>query len=258
MHRRRGPDREHLAYLKFAVDTGDDAPAMPEANTGIAPIGGSGASSTTSSPAYSNPVYDLSRAVGREHGEKDLLSPNSPLVSMPSVPSVPSMPSMFSGDGSISPAGGSTPGEIPLQQLPNGRWTSSDPAWAHLINRESGGNPTIKQQIHDVNSGGNEAEGLFQITPATWKAHGGDTAFGVTNPALATPQQQAEIAKKILMSNPSGSDWGAGLAGRENAQELMRGLNLPKVPSIPKTGGHSPLFDHQTFDDFNVSPHHFR
>jgi hypothetical protein len=109
-----------------------------------------------------------------------------------------------------------------LTQLGNGRWTSSDPAWAHLINRESGGNASIIQQITDVNSGGNEAEGLFQITPKTWAANGG-LKYG-THPGMASPQQQADIAANILRANPSGSDWGAGLAGRESAAALMAGL----------------------------------
>lgn len=111
---------------------------------------------------------------------------------------------------------------VPLTQLGNGRWTSSDPAWAHLINRESGGNASIIQQITDVNSGGNEAEGLFQITPKTWAANGG-LKYG-THPGMASPQQQADIAANILRANPSGSDWGAGLAGRESAAALMAGL----------------------------------
>lgn len=111
---------------------------------------------------------------------------------------------------------------VPLTPLPNGRWTSPSPAWAHLITRESGGNPTIIQQIIDVNSGGNEAEGLFQITPATWRAHSGDHL--APSPRLATPQQQAIIAARIFTRNPSGSDWGAGLPGREDAGQLAAGL----------------------------------
>lgn len=111
---------------------------------------------------------------------------------------------------------------VPLTRKANGMWTSPSPAWAHLIMRESGGNPTIIQQIIDVNSGGNEAEGLFQITPATWRAHQG-TDFAAT-PRLATPQQQAIVAARIFTRNPTGSDWGAGLAGRENAAELAAGL----------------------------------
>lgn len=111
---------------------------------------------------------------------------------------------------------------VPLTENADGTWTSPSPAWAHLIMRESGGNPTIIQQIIDVNSGGNEAEGLFQITPATWRAHNG-TDFAATARA-ATPQQQALVAARIFTRNPSGSDWGAGLPGREDAQQLAAGL----------------------------------
>ena len=111
---------------------------------------------------------------------------------------------------------------VPLVEAGNGRWTSPSPAWAHLINRESGGNPTIIQQIVDVNSGGNEAEGLFQITPRTWKAHNG-TEFA-PSARFATPQQQAIVAARIFTRNPSGSDWGAGLPGREDPKQLAAGL----------------------------------
>ncbi|QDF18407.1 lysin A [Mycobacterium Phage Rachaly] len=111
---------------------------------------------------------------------------------------------------------------VPLTDLGNGRWTSPSLAWAHLIMRESSGNPTIIQQIHDVNSGGNEAEGLFQITPRTWKAHNG-TQFA-PSARFATPQQQAIVAARIITRNPSGSDWGAGLPGREDARQLVAGL----------------------------------
>lgn len=126
---------------------------------------------------------------------------------------------------------------VPLTQLANGRWTSPDPAWAHLINRESGGNASIIQQITDVNSGGNEAEGLFQITPATWAAHGG-LKYG-KHPGQASPQQQADIAANILRANPSGSDWGAGLAGRESAAALMAGLTSGRSGGAANVGGGS-------------------
>ncbi|MDF3280926.1 phage tail tape measure protein [Gordonia sp. N1V] len=36
------------------------------------------------------------------------------------------------------------------------------------IATESGGNPSIIQQVHDVNSGGNEAAGILQVTPGTF------------------------------------------------------------------------------------------
>lgn len=117
-----------------------------------------------------------------------------------------------------------TPSEmtVPLIQKADGTWTSPSPAWAHLIMRESSGNPTIIQQIIDVNSGGNEAEGLFQITPKTWRAHNG-TEFA-PSARFATPQQQAIVAARIFTRNPSGSDWGAGLPGREDPKQLAAGL----------------------------------
>lgn len=125
-------------------------------------------------------------------------------------------------DAGGQPSPGQTVMTVPLTSVGGGRWTSPSPAWAHLIMRESGGNPTIIQQIIDVNSGGNEAEGLFQITPKTWAAHRG-TEFA-PSARHATPQQQAIVAARILTRNPSGSDWGAGLPGRENAAELAAGL----------------------------------
>lgn len=121
---------------------------------------------------------------------------------------------------------------VPLVQNANGTWTSPSPAWAHLIMRESSGNPTIIQQIIDVNSGGNEAEGLFQITPRTWRANNG-TEFA-SSARFATPQQQAIVAARIFTRNPSGSDWGAGLPGREDPKQLAAGL----VPlTTPATKG---------------------
>jgi hypothetical protein len=131
------------------------------------------------------------------------------------------------GAGTAGATGGN--GAVPLIRNPDGTYTSSDPEWAKLIARESGGR-NIKQQITDVNSGGNEAFGLFQITPATWKAHGGQGSV-----YDSTPEQQAAVAANILRANPSGSDWGAGLAGRENAQALMRGLSSPST-SATATG----------------------
>jgi glutaredoxin-like protein NrdH len=124
---------------------------------------------------------------------------------------------------------------IPLIQNPDGTWTSSDPAWAHLINRESGGNPTIVNTTDSNAAAGNPSGGLFQITPQTWAAHGG-SQYGA-NPGQATPQQQAEVAERIFRKNPSGSDWGAGMAGREDAGALGAGLGGANSPSASQAPG---------------------
>lgn len=64
-----------------------------------------------------------------------------------------------------------------------------------VIQNESGGNPTIVQNITDVNSGGNEAAGLLQYTPGTFANY---ALEGYTNRLGAVDQ---------LLAFFNNSDW---------------------------------------------------
>jgi phage-related protein len=80
---------------------------------------------------------------------------------------------------------------------------------------ESGGNPNIIQGIHDVNSGGNEARGLMQVIPPTFKAfHFPGTSWNIFDP-LANVAAALRYAKSRY--GPSlyflGQGHGYGLGG---------------------------------------------
>ncbi|AMS02867.1 tail length tape measure protein [Gordonia phage Vivi2] len=119
------------------------------------------------------------------------------------------------------PSGVATEDTIALKKNPDGTYSSTDPAWDHLIKRESGGRADRKQEIIDANSGGNEASGLFQIAKGTWAGNGG-LKFAPTA-GQATPEEQAIVAARIF-NKSGGSPWGAGLAGREDEAKLRAGI----------------------------------
>lgn len=152
------------------------------------------------------------------------------------APGMSGMPSAATPNGALAAS---------LFQDPlSGTWRSSLPEWDALMQRESGG-INQRQQIIDSNSGGNEAEGLFQITPQTWNANGGGAY--ASSPLSASPQQQAAIAQNIFNRNPTGSDWGAGMQGRENPAQLQAelagpgagapGMAPPTTPGMPNLAG---------------------
>ncbi|WGH22047.1 tape measure protein [Gordonia phage MerCougar] len=132
-------------------------------------------------------------------------------------------------DGGLAGTG-SGAATIPLKRNPDGTYSSTDPEWDHLIQRESGGIADRQQEVIDVNSGGNEASGLFQIAKGTWASNGG-TKFAPTA-GEATPEQQAEIAAKIF-NEQGGAPWGSGLAGRESDDKLRAGIRPAGTKNDP-------------------------
>ena len=128
---------------------------------------------------------------------------------------------------------------IPLVQNPDGTYSSPNAEWQKLIDRESGGDFKIVQQVQDANSGGNEASGGFQIAKGTWASNGG-LDFAPTA-GEATAEQQAIVAARIFNAQ-GGSPWGSGAGqglGRENEELLRAGIarggsvNSPMIVSDP-------------------------
>lgn len=143
----------------------------------------------------------------------------------------------FTDDGGLSAGGAPIKQEIemvPITDNGDGTWSSTDPEWQKLIQRESGGNFQIVQGIQDANSGGNEASGGFQIAKGTWAAHGGTEFAGTAGEA--TPHQQAIIAAKIFKES-GGAPWGAGMAGREDEEKLRAGIVRGTVLGDASSGG---------------------
>lgn len=247
---------KHTGHGKHARETGLHEAGLREDESGYAALTGVGGGSNTVPVLVTNWPGGLGGGGGSPGslgapgsapgggGGGDAGSPSGPGAGgSPGGPAAAASPhgaaspsgvggGFFGGHSGAAQALAGATGEatVPIYQDASGLWHSTNAAWEHLIQRESSGR-NIKQEITDVNSGGNEAYGIFQITPDTWKRYGGPGS--VYN---STPQQQAAIAARILHGNPSGGDWGAGMPGRENAEALRAGLTAPK-PSGPRQSG---------------------
>ena len=174
---------------------------------------GTGTSSTPTTSTETTAPVNIASVGGKPVTSGELPIPEQTTVVAPTAADL-------MGTGST---GKTTGGKIPLVQQADGTWTSSDPEWAKLIKRESGGQLGIVQGIQDGNSGGNEASGLFQIAKGTWAAFGG-TKYAATA-GQASAEQQAEIAAAIF-EKQGVAPWG----GRENEGALRAGLRPVSAP----------------------------
>lgn len=89
------------------------------------------------------------------------------------VPKAAAMAKATSGAGTIGNAESWRAMAIEAMKRNGFAWQNKDQVDAMLrqIMTESTGNPSAFQKVIDINSGGNEAAGLLQITPRTWAAY---------------------------------------------------------------------------------------
>lgn len=219
------------------IDTSGKTASTPSLGGSTTPIGSGlgGSPSGSSSAGSSSPSWGNSGGGSKfnsaEEADKGGVVPvwveNWPAIMGGGAAATPSGSPTLGGtpDPAVGLTGKpSTVDTIPLKKNKDGTWTSTDPEWAKLIARESGGRADRVQEIQDANSGGNEASGLFQIAKGTWAGHGG-TKYAPTA-GQATPEQQAEIAAAIF-NKSGGSPWGSGKGqnfGRENEDALRKGI----------------------------------
>lgn len=237
------------------IDTSGKTASTPSLGGSTTPIGSGlgGSPSGSSSAGSSSPSWGNSGGGSKfnsaEEADKGGVVPvwveNWPAIMGGGAAATPSGSPTLGGtpDPAVGLTGKpSTVDTIPLKKNKDGTWTSTDPEWAKLIARESGGRADRVQEIQDANSGGNEASGLFQIAKGTWAANGG-TKFAPTA-GQATPEQQAEVAARIF-NKSGGSPWGSGAGqnfGREDEAKLRAGIQRAgKGTPAPKPSKNDPM-----------------
>lgn len=148
--------------------------------------------------------------------------------------------------------------DLAIRAMRHVGFNADDPAQVNAmmaqIQSESGGNPSIVQQVQDVNSGGNEAQGLLQVIPGTFATY--------RDPSLPndrTDPYANMVAALRYYKDRYGMDlteqWGHGHGYDQGGilKDKHWGFNLSGLPEAVLTNPQWKMFDQfvQSIPGFN-------